>query len=179
MMNRQSVQPALLWSAILGLVAVLGSYGLACVFPFAALAAIAAVTLPRTQAALLIGGVFTVNQIVGFALLHYGDSASAPVWGVVIAIAAFAALAAAMLAYGRETRLLAPRTGYALAASILAYQAVMFVGAWALDGFASSTLEIVLSVARNDVLWFAGLAAIRLSFTAVAEPIRARLVSAS
>ena len=38
-------RPTLLWSAILGLTAIVGSYGFACVFPFAAIAALAAVTL--------------------------------------------------------------------------------------------------------------------------------------
>jgi hypothetical protein len=155
----------LLWSAILGLVAILGSYGLACVFPFAALAAIAAVTLPAHRAALLIGGVWAVNQIVGFALMHYGDSASAPMWGVIIAAGAFAALGAAKLAYGPETRLIAVRSAAALVAAIVAYQAVMFFGALALDGFASSTPDIVATIARNDAFWFAGLIALRLALT--------------
>ncbi len=158
----------LLWFALLGLVAVIGSYGLACVFPFAAVAAMAAVTLPRKPAIVLIGGVFAVNQSVGFGMLHYGDSASAPAWALVIGVAALAALAGAQHAYGREKRLIAPRSALALAAAIVAYQAVMFAGAWALDGFASSTPDIVLTVSRNDVLWFAGLVAARLLLTSAA-----------
>jgi hypothetical protein len=154
---------ALLWSAIIGLTAVVGSYGLACVFPFAALAALAAVTLPTRQAAVLIGAVWAMNQIVGFTLLNYALGDHAVIWGVVIGGAAFAALGAAKLALGAETRLTSLRSLAALAASIIAYQIIMFFGAYALDGFASSTPEIVATVARNDALWFAGLGALRIA----------------
>ncbi len=156
---------SLLWSAILGLIAVLGSYRFACVFPFAALAAIAAVTLPVRRAALLVAALWAVNQIVGFAFLHYGIGENAMPWGLVIATGAFAALGAAHLTYGAETRMIAPRTLAAVVAAIVAYQAVMFVGALALNGFASSTPEIVAMIARNDAVWFAGLVILRLALT--------------
>jgi hypothetical protein len=151
------------WSAILGLTAVVGSFGLACVFPFAAIAALAATTLPTRQAVGLIGAVWAVNQIVGFTLLSYPQDAQAYAWGVVIGAAAFVALGAAKVTVGAETRLLSLRSVAALVASIIAYQGVMFVGAAGLDGFASSTPEIVATVARNDALWFAGLGALRLA----------------
>jgi hypothetical protein len=154
----------LLWSAILGLTAALGSYGLACVFPFAALAALAAVTLPARQAIVLMGAVWAVNQVVGFTLLGYASGDHAVSWGLVIGAAAFLALVAAKAVAGE--RLLSVRSLAALAAAICAYQLVMFVGAYALDGFASSTPEIVATVACNDVLWFAGLATLRLALGA-------------
>lgn len=170
----------LIWSALLGLVAVVGSYGLACVFPFAALAALAAVTLPARKAALLVGAAWAVNQTVGFALMHYGEGQNAAAWGIVILGAALVALAAARWAYGTETRLLASRTAAALAASVAAYQALMFAGAWALDGFASSTPEIVAMVVRNDAMWFAGLLALRLALAhRLAEPVTDRVVRQS
>ena len=153
----------LLWSAILGLTAALGSYGLACVFPFAALAALAAITLPTRQAVALMGAVWAVNQVIGFTLLSYPQDAQGYAWGVIIGAAALIALGAAKVAFGAETRLLSIRSVTALVASIAAYQVVMFIGAAGLDGFASSTPEIVATVARNDVLWFAGLAAMRIA----------------
>jgi hypothetical protein len=146
----------LLWSAILGLVAVLGSYALACVFPFAAIAAVAALTLPRREAAAVIAATFVANQIIGFALLSYTHEATTYAWGGVIALGAVAALVAAT---GAVSRTAAWRIPAALASAIVAYQAVMFAGAWALDGFASSTPAIVAQVALNDALWFAGLLA--------------------
>ncbi len=166
MMTNAMTGPAkttLIWSAILGLTAVVGSYGLACVFPFAALAALAAVTLPSRQAAVLLGAMWLVNQVIGFTLLSYPHDSQAVVWGAIIGVAAFAGLGAAKLAFGSETRLVSLRTVSALAASIVAYQAIMFVGAYVMNGFESSTAAIVADVARNDVFWFAGLAAMRMA----------------
>ena len=165
-MTNVATQPAsstLIWSGILGLTAVLGSYGLACVFPFAAFAALAAITLPHRQGIALMAAAWTVNQIVGFTLMSYPHDAQAVAWGLIIGAGAIAAFVAARLVFGRETRLLSLATLAALAASIIAYQSVMFAGAFALDGFESSTLEIVATVARNDAFWFAGLAALRLA----------------
>ena len=157
--------PALLWSAVLGLTAILGSYGFACVFPFAAIAALAAATLPFRSAVVLVIAVWAANQIVGFTLMNYPHDAQAYVWGAVIFTGAIAALGAATLALKGNNELLSLRTLAGLAASIVAYQVVMFVGAVALDGFESSTPAIVAQVALNDCLWFAGLAAIRVLLT--------------
>ena len=165
MMSDAMTKPAattLLWSTLLGITAILGSYGLACVFPFAALAALAVITLPTRQAVALLGAVWGANQIVGFTLLSYPHDGQALAWGVIIGVAAFAGLGAAKLVFGAAARLVSARSVSALAASIVAYQFVMFLGAYAMDGFESSTPEIVATVAGNDVLWFAGLGALRL-----------------
>ncbi len=159
--EHKSAAAPVLWSTVLGLVAVLGSYGLACIFPFAAIAAIAAMTMPSRQAVAVTGAVLAVNQIIGFMALGYPHDGQALAWGLVIGVAAFAALAAATRIYGHETRLMSLRSAAALAASILAYQAIMFLGAVALDGFESSTPDIVATVARHDVMWFAGLVVLR------------------
>jgi hypothetical protein len=153
----------LIWSAVLGLTAAVGSYGLACVFPFAALAALAAVTLPTRQAVVLLAAMWLVNQGIGFTLLGYPHDGQAVAWGGIIGIAAFAALGAAKIAFGSEKRLISLRSIMALAASIIAYQAIMFIGAYVMNGFESSTAAIVAEVVRNDALWFAGLAALRLA----------------
>lgn len=166
MSETQSTRTALLWSTVLGLTAILGSYGLACVFPFAAFAALAAITLPTRKAILLTGSVWAVNQIVGFALLGYAQGEHAAAWGIVIGMAALVALTAAKLAAGKGALLLSFRSAIAIVAAIAGYQAVMFAGASALDGFASSTPEIVATVARNDLLWFAGLATLRVALMA-------------
>jgi hypothetical protein len=148
----------MIWSTILGLVAVLGSYGFACVFPFAAVAALAAVTLDPRRGAAVVGATFLANQIVGFTLLSFPHDAQAYAWGGFIAAGAFAAFGAAILVQ-RAATFVSLRTVASLAAAIAAYQAAMFIGAVALDGFASSTPEIVITVALNDLRWFAGLGA--------------------
>jgi hypothetical protein len=163
MPNRRT--PALLWSAVLGLTAILGSYGFACVFPFAAIAALAAVTLPVRRAVILVLAVWGANQIVGFTLMQYPHDAQAYAWGAVILTAAMAALWAATFVLKGSDSLLSLRMLAGLAASIAAYQVVMFGGAVVLGGFESSTPAIVAQVALNDCLWFAGLAAVRILLT--------------
>lgn len=163
MMRTQPAGTMLLWSAVLGLTAALGSYGLACVFPFAALAALAAVTLPMRQAAGLVAAMLIVNQVIGFTLLRYPHDGQAVAWGVIIGVAAFTALAFAKMARGREDRLLSARSFGALTAAVLGYQLVMFAGAYLMDGFESSTPAIVAEVVRNDAFWFAGLLALRIA----------------
>ena len=162
-----SATATLMWSATLGLTAAVGSYGLACVFPFAAIAALAALTLPTRQAMALIAAVWGVNQFVGFTLLSFPHDTQAYVWGAFIGAAAFAALAAAKLVLGNGAKLISVRSLAVIAIAIVAYQAVMFVGAFALDGFESSTPEIVARIAANDLVWFAGLAALRLALVGV------------
>ncbi|MFM9977782.1 MAG: hypothetical protein ACKVOP_07025 [Sphingomonadaceae bacterium] len=153
---------ALLWSAILGLTALVGSYAFACVFPFAAIAAVAALTLSRREAVAVVAATFAANQIVGFAFLGYPHEATTYAWGGVILIGAGAALiAATVIARLRKLPSLLQRPA-ALLGAIVAYQIAMFAGAWALDGFASSTPTIVAQVALNDALWFAGLFAVRV-----------------
>lgn len=161
-----SERPALLWSAILGLTAIIGSYGFACVFPFAAMATLAAVTLDTRRAALLVGVVWLANQIVGFTLMNYPHDAQAYVWGGAILVSALAALAAARAV--AVPALLSLRSIGALAVAIIAYQALMFIAAVALDGLESSTPTIVAQVALSDVAWFTGLAALRLLITRTA-----------
>lgn len=153
----------LLWATVLGMTAALGSYGLACVFPFAAVAALAAVTLPTRHAIIVLGATWLANQVIGFTLLSYPHDGQAVAWGAIIGVAAFVGLGAAKIAFARETRLVSLRTVGTLTGSIIAYQAVMFVGAYVMNGFESSTAAIVADVARNDVMWFVGLAALRLA----------------
>jgi len=74
------------WIAILVFASVALSLGLACAMPFAALAAVAALTLPRRDALLLVGLTWLANQAVGFAVLHYPWTADTLAWGFVLLV---------------------------------------------------------------------------------------------
>ncbi|MEG6510063.1 hypothetical protein V6C03_13920 [Methyloligella sp. 2.7D] len=74
------------------------SWALACITPFAALAAIAALTLSRRNAFLMVGVAFLINQAVGFLLLGYPHTLDTYGWGVAIGVAALAATYVASLA---------------------------------------------------------------------------------
>jgi hypothetical protein len=84
-----------LWLALLVAASVAFSLGFACAVPFAAFGAVAALTLSRRDALLLIGAVWLANQIVGFSVLSYPWDASTLTWGVVLGIVAILTTVAA------------------------------------------------------------------------------------
>lgn len=57
MTEANATAPGLVWATLLGAKTIVGSYGFACVFPFAAIAALAAATLDLRRAAMLVGAV--------------------------------------------------------------------------------------------------------------------------
>ena len=65
------------WPATLAGATILGSLALACVFPFAAIAALAALTLDRRSGIALVGAVWAANQAVGFLLMNFPWDAQA------------------------------------------------------------------------------------------------------
>jgi hypothetical protein len=74
------------WIALLVAASAAFSLGFACATPFAAFAAIAALTMPRRDALPLIGLVWLANQAVGFGVLHYPWTADCLAWGVGLGI---------------------------------------------------------------------------------------------
>ncbi len=83
------------WIAILVCVSVALSLGLACAMPFAALAAVAALTLTRRDALLLVGLAWLANQAVGFGALHYPRESDTLAWGLaLLAVSMLATLGA-------------------------------------------------------------------------------------
>lgn len=103
------------WIALLAAASVAFSLGFACAAPLAAFAAIAALTMPRVQALLLVGSVWLVNQAVGFGVLQYPWTADCLAWGVASgAIALLATLGSAWAA-----RRVAPRAPVAAGAAFL------------------------------------------------------------
>ncbi len=165
--------PALLiWPAALALSTFLGSWAFACVFPFVALAAIAAVTMPARLAAGTVGVVWLINQVVGFTLLSYPHTAYSYSWGLAIGAATLAAMFAARAIMGSERRLVSPRLPAAFLAAFLAafatYELLLYAFAQFAGGLETFSAAIVGDIFRNDAIWFVGLAALRLVLTRAA-----------
>ena len=76
-----------LWIALIAALTVVGSYALACVAPLAAVAALAALTLRRTEGLILVVTAWIFNQIVGFLLLSYPHTPDTYAWGAAIGVA--------------------------------------------------------------------------------------------
>ncbi len=171
MMTKQATTAALLWTATLGASAIFGSYFFACVFPFVALATIAALTLDTRRAAILVGAVWLANQAVGFGFRDYPQTLDTIGWGIAIGIAAFAGLAAARVVLGKSPALLSPRSLLALGAAFVAYEGVLFAWALVAGGLETFSPRIVATIALNDAVWFAGLVALRLVLTRTAPAL--------
>lgn len=124
------------------------SFVFACAIPFAALAAVAALTMRRRDAILTILLAFAVNQAVGFGLLDYPQDAATIAWGAGIGVAAMAALLAAL--YGGRA---VARGGVAamwigaFAAAFAALQLTLYVAGLAIGtGMGGFRAEIVFWV---------------------------------
>ncbi|MGE0022781.1 MAG: hypothetical protein AB7S70_04015 [Hyphomicrobium sp.] len=163
-----------LWIALIAGLSVIGSYGLACVAPLAAVAALAALTLRRTEGLVLVVATWLVNQAVGFLLLSYPHTPDTYGWGVAIGVATLAGYLAAAYATSLTRSPLAAIVA-AFAASFATYQAWLYLfgvaTGYAGDSFSLPVVGEVLGI--NAVAYVAFLvlhrAAVALS---IARPMR-------
>jgi hypothetical protein len=155
------------WPASLAAATVLGSWALACVFPFAAMAALAALTMNRRAGLATVATIWAANQFVGFFILSFPWDVQALGHGIAILGCTLAGFAAARFVAGRIAIGSALRSVASLAASFAVYLALMRVYAQFGGGAENFTLEINAAVALNDALWFAGLMALRFVLSAV------------
>lgn len=155
-----------IWPASLGLSTIFGCLIFACIFPFAAFAALAALTMKPRYAMLLLTAVWGVNQAIGFFVLSFPWDAQAAGHGIAI-------LAAMLLAYGAATTALRLGKGSnrivsaaaALAAAFAVQQIALRAYAQFGGGAENFSADIVMAVGMNDALWFAGLLALRYIIT--------------
>jgi hypothetical protein len=161
-----------LWLAGLVAASLVCSLGLACAVPFAGLGAVAALTLPRRDALLLIVALWLVNQIIGFTWLHYPTDPTTLIWGGVLGVVALASTAAAQTAArGRSLALTAP-TGFA--AAFIVYEGGLYlVSALWLGGTEDFTAAIVLRILAINAASFALLLAASLLLAAAQTPLLA------
>jgi hypothetical protein len=87
--------PTVWWVGALIAATLVGSYGMGCVLPFAALATVAAWGLSLRGGMALMLGLWATNQIVGFTLLSYPHTAYSYGWGLALGAAGIAGLLAA------------------------------------------------------------------------------------
>jgi hypothetical protein len=156
-----------LWPASLAAATVLGSWALACVFPFAAMATLAALTLNRRAGIALVAGIWGINQFVGFFILSFPWEAQAVGHGIAILGCTLAGFAAARFVAGRIAVGSALRSVASLAAAFAVYLLLMRGYAQFGGGAENFTMEINAAVALNDAIWFAGLMALRFVLSAI------------
>jgi hypothetical protein len=146
------------WFAALVAASVALSLAFACAVPLAAFAALAALTMRRSEAALLILAIIFANQCVGIALLHY--PAQGLVWGAAFVLVGVAAVFAAEWTY-RSTALMHPIVGHVTAflAAFAAYEGGLFLitVAAAPSDLATYAAPVVLRILAINAAAFVGL----------------------
>ena len=168
-MQRLSGTARLVWPIILSLGAFVGSWATACVFPFAGFAAVSALTTDLRRGLTAVAGVWLMNQAVGYSLLAYPTDANTVAWGIAIGAGAAAGFFAARFASRMPGKIVA-----APIAAFAAYELLLYAVAHAIGGLETFTPAIVLEIARNDAIWFAGLMAVRFLLTRTAPALFGR-----
>ncbi len=169
---------AALWIALIAGLTVVGSFAYACAAPFAAVAALAALTLNRTDGLILVVVSWVINQAVGFVLLSYPHTADTYAWGAAIGLSSVAGYIAARAV----TRIEQPAlVAYAAAfvAAFVFYQLGLYLSGVAMgykgDAFSTAIVTEVLSI---NAVAYAGFllihrAAVALSLVRPVQPAAA------
>lgn len=116
------------WIVLLVAASIAFSLGFACATPLAAFAAIAALTMPRPEALLLVGLVWLANQAVGFSVLHYPWTAGCLAWGAGLGVVALLSVVGAEFGAKRfiaSNRILASAAAFIFAFGV--YEGLLFI----------------------------------------------------
>lgn len=170
-----------LWIVLLTVASLFTTWALACMTPFAALAALAATHMRRRDGAALMLASWAVSQGVGFGLLHYPHDATTVAWGAALGLAALGAVGGAYLALGATGAASLPvRLSAAFAAAFVSFKLVLIAGDVMLDSPFASTIAprlLLVQVPREAAVTLALLALykglVALGVPAVPTPSRA------
>jgi hypothetical protein len=155
------------WGAVLTTVSVLATLALACATPFAALAVIAVIFLPRREAFVLIGVNWLANQAIGFGLLHYPLTWSTFEGGINIGIAAMASVGVSILVYRPLLKFgSAVAIVGTLVASFVVNEGALFITAMGQFG-GDFSAPITLSMFYLNAMALAGLLALQVLATTI------------
>ena len=149
------------WPLSLGASTIVGSLLLACVFPFASFAALAALTMTPRRGLMLVTAAWALNQATGFFLMSFPWDAQAVGHGIAILAATLAATAVARFTLGKVHGPVALRAGAALLTAFVVHQLLLRAYASIGGGAENFSAEIISGVALNDAIWFTGLMALR------------------
>lgn len=149
------------WPLSLGASTLVGSLLLACVFPFASFAALAALTMTPRRGLMLFTAAWAVNQATGFFLMSFPWDAQAVGHGIAILAATLAATVVARLVADNIRGVTALRAVAALASAFVVHQILLRAYASVGGGAENFSAEIISGVALNDAIWFTGLLGLR------------------
>lgn len=149
------------WPLSLAASTVVGSLLLACVFPFASFAALAALTMTPRRGLMLVTAAWAVNQAAGFFIMSFPWEAQAVGHGIAILAATLAATVVARFVADKMKGVAAVRAIGVLASAFVVHQILLRAYASVGGGAENFSTEIISGVALNDAIWFTGLVALR------------------
>lgn len=174
----QTAAGTAIWIALIAGLTVIGSYGYACAAPLAAVAALAALKMERTDGLILVGLAWVINQAVGFLLLSYPHTTESYLWGAAIGFAAFVGYFAARAAARANVPALAGWVVTFLVA-FAGYQAALYLGGLAFtDPSSGFTAEVVAEVFAINAVAYAGFALVYRAAVALSVIAPTRRASA-
>lgn len=146
------------WIAVLAVASVGSSVVFACATPFAALAAVAALSMNRRDAFIVTGMTWLANQAVGFGFLHYPHAWDSFAWGVAIAAGAMAATTVAEIGGGLRRFGWVIAIPAAFAAAFAGYEITLYAATAVLPSDSSAfSPAVVLYILKVNVVAFGGL----------------------
>lgn len=149
----------MLWVALIAALSVGGSYVYACAAPFAAIGALAARKMDLATGLTLVVLAWIANQIVGYGLLGYPQTANSFAWGGAIGLGAVAALFAARmignLGWGTVVATIA-----SFAVAFIAYEVTLYLASFGLGGSDVFSFDIVARILGINAVAFAGILAL-------------------
>ena len=163
-----------LWIALLVAASVAFTLGFACATPFAAFAAIAALTMSRRDALLLVCLVWFANQAVGFGVLHYPLTLDCFAWGIDLGIIAVLATLSAEQITEQFSHLRHLASTMAFLAAFAAYEGLLFLTSIIVQsGVEDYTVAMVARIFAINTVAFIGLLALsRIGISAGLAPRR-------
>jgi hypothetical protein len=162
-----SLAKRFVWGGILTLLTVASTLAVACGTPFAALATLAALFLPRRDAFVLIAVNWLANQAIGFGLLHYPLNWDCYRGGIDLGIAALLSTMAAMLAQGALRNVATTvRAIGSFAVAFVAYEGSLFLTSPAGSG-ADFAASVVLYIFYVNAVALVGLLLLQSAATAL------------
>lgn len=148
----------MIWIGLLAGAGTVASAAFACATPFAAVAALAAATLPLRQALATVLALWLGNQIVGFGLLDYPTDGETITWGLVIGAASLAATFVAHRVSAIATRQTSVvRLAILFAVAFATYQIGLLLGSAFVAVHGGLAPDVIAYVAFIDALWLIGL----------------------
>jgi len=162
-----SLAKRFVWGGSLTVLTVASTLAVACGTPFAALATLAALFLPRRDAFVLIAVNWLANQAIGFGLLHYPLNWDCYRGGIDLGIAALMSTMAAMLAQGALRNVATTvRAIGSFAIAFVAYEGSLFLMSPAGSG-ADFAASVVLYIFYVNAVALVGLLLLQSAATAL------------